>query len=306
MPAIKFKNATHTENHDEPQLQELPFTMLDVSLIEADKDNEQLYPADEVADERLRQDISRQGLLQPLLVRRNPRQEFSYILVAGHRRLRALQALGYRRAPCLIMDIQSEADQVLARLSLVATNNQARHRNPGEMLEELQYTIRSLEHIRKISPEAYQKLQDHYQVKTQPELLVKLTGLSRRMFSYYNQILRELSHEDLERLITGQLSMRAAIQKLKEAKLEKKRRQQGQQLSSEGSAAVQQLLSNEFPRMAIRILERYGAWNEKSLSRLLYDCEAVVSAEAFEQLKQATPQQVLDRLNQKDRNEVKE
>ncbi|MBQ7799489.1 MAG: ParB/RepB/Spo0J family partition protein [Oscillospiraceae bacterium] len=66
---------------------------------------------DERSIERLAESIARNGLLQPLSVRRKGK---GYELISGERRLRALKLLGYEAAPCIIVSVDDENSAVLA------------------------------------------------------------------------------------------------------------------------------------------------------------------------------------------------
>jgi len=75
--------------------------------------------------EMLKTSISREGVLQPILVRR---VESGYQLVAGERRLRACQELRRSRVPALLIEVQ---DERLLELALVE-NIQRQDLNPIE------------------------------------------------------------------------------------------------------------------------------------------------------------------------------
>ncbi len=66
---------------------------------------------DERSIERLAESIARNGLLQPLSVRRVDK---GYELISGERRLRALKLLGSETAPCIIVSVNDENSAVLA------------------------------------------------------------------------------------------------------------------------------------------------------------------------------------------------
>ncbi len=66
---------------------------------------------DSVAIERLAESIARNGLLQPLSVRRKGK---GYELISGERRLRALKLLGSEFAPCIVVNVDDENSAVLA------------------------------------------------------------------------------------------------------------------------------------------------------------------------------------------------
>ncbi len=71
--------------------------------------------------------IRQHGLLQPLIVQRS---DEGYEILAGHRRYAALQALGAKEAPCVVLD--PEDDQ--AALSVLLTDN-AQHKAVDPLME---------------------------------------------------------------------------------------------------------------------------------------------------------------------------
>ncbi len=82
---------------------------------------------DTEALEGLKQSIRENGVIQPITVRRI---DEGYELIAGERRLRAVQDLGYKKIPAFVMEVKSE-DQML-ELALVE-NIQREDLNPMEM-----------------------------------------------------------------------------------------------------------------------------------------------------------------------------
>lgn len=63
------------------------------------------------AIERLAESIARNGLLQPLSVRKDGK---GYELVAGERRLRALKLLNEKTAPCIVVSVSETQSAILA------------------------------------------------------------------------------------------------------------------------------------------------------------------------------------------------
>lgn len=70
---------------------------------------------DQAALEELKSSIQQAGLLQPVVVRPRPQAEGeSYELIAGERRLRACQALGWERIPAVKRDVDDRTALTLA------------------------------------------------------------------------------------------------------------------------------------------------------------------------------------------------
>jgi ParB family transcriptional regulator, chromosome partitioning protein len=87
--------------------------------------------------EELAASIREQGILQPLLVRKN--QE-AYELIAGERRLRAARRVGLRQVPVMVKDV---TDDQLLEMSLVE-NIQRENLNPIEEAEAYHRLINQL------------------------------------------------------------------------------------------------------------------------------------------------------------------
>ena len=87
------------------------------------------FSADELAE--LAQSIKENGLLQPLLLRPAPKAPGEYELVAGERRLRAVQKLGWKEVPAVTREVD---DDMLLVLALVE-NLQREALNPIEEAE---------------------------------------------------------------------------------------------------------------------------------------------------------------------------
>lgn len=88
-----------------------------------------LQPRTEFDPERLRelmQSISEHGIMQPLIAR--PRQDGSFELVAGERRMRASKALGLTQVPVIVRQVE---DERLLELALIE-NVQRENLNPIE------------------------------------------------------------------------------------------------------------------------------------------------------------------------------
>ena len=87
------------------------------------------FSAEELAE--LAQSIKENGLLQPLLLRPAPKTPGKYELVAGERRLRAVQKLGWKEVPAVTREVDDDALLVLA----LVENLQREALNPMEEAE---------------------------------------------------------------------------------------------------------------------------------------------------------------------------
>jgi ParB family chromosome partitioning protein len=129
--------------------------------------------------EELTQSIKEQGLIQPVIVRKN---EAGYELVAGERRLRASKASGLKKIPAVIKDA---TDIELLQMSIVE-NIQRQNLNPME------------------EAEAYQRLVDEFNL-TQEQTAKKI-GKSRSAVANFIRLGR-LPEDIKARLRDNTLSM---------------------------------------------------------------------------------------------------
>lgn len=83
---------------------------------------------DDTAIDALAESISQQGVMQPLLVRRLPGEQYQYEVIAGERRLRAAIKAGLGEVPVIIKDVDDEQAAVMALIE----NIQREDLNPME------------------------------------------------------------------------------------------------------------------------------------------------------------------------------
>src|SRR3990172_5156639 len=100
--------ATREEAEREGSLVDLPLSQIRPNPFQPRQD------VDPVALEELKASIRQAGLLQPVVVRAG--REGGYELIAGERRLRACQALGWERIPAVKRDVD---DRTVLTLALI-------------------------------------------------------------------------------------------------------------------------------------------------------------------------------------------
>jgi ParB family transcriptional regulator, chromosome partitioning protein len=97
--------------------------------------------------EALARSIASQGVIQPLVVRPHPQAPGRYQLIAGERRLRAVQSLGWQEVPALVRAVPDEAlleaalVENLQREQLTPIEEAAAYRT---LLDQLGYTQEAL------------------------------------------------------------------------------------------------------------------------------------------------------------------
>lgn len=184
--------------------------------------------------------IKEHGVIQPVVVR--PLGEGGYELVAGERRWRACQLLGYSKIPAVVKECR---DMEAVEVSLIE-NVQRQDLNP---LEEAS---------------AYSKLMEKYGL-TQEDVSARV-GKSRPFIANAVRLL-DLSDEIKEMLKDGRLSAghARALLALKDAK---------QQVAAAGKIAGQQLSVRQAEQMVKKILAEKDVRREESVGRSRYISEA--------------------------------
>jgi ParB family chromosome partitioning protein len=109
----------------EPETKEKNVSLIDPELISANRYQPRLNFKQDKFNE-LVESIREKGIVQPVIVRKNP--DKSYELIAGERRLRAAKELGFTEVPVVVKDVN---DQEMLELSIVE-NVQRDDLNPIE------------------------------------------------------------------------------------------------------------------------------------------------------------------------------
>lgn len=145
---------------------------IDIDLIEPNKEQPRTRFDDEKLGE-LTQSIKENGIIQPIILRRNKNNKFE--IVAGERRWRAAQKAGFKKIPAVIREV---SDEKLLELALI--ENIQRHE------------LNSMEEAR-----AYQKL-----IKTlglTQEMVANRVGKDRVLIANYLRMLR--LPDDIQKLV---------------------------------------------------------------------------------------------------------
>lgn len=189
---------------------------IDPGIIHEDEVNKEIYEDEDRLEEfeELKRDIKENGIAQPLLVRPHEKLPLEYIVVSGHRRLKALKELG-EKAPCLVRNVENKEDYLRAKISLIATNQLVRKRTPGEIAREVKLLKDYIEELRGIEP-SYKGIQTR-------DLIARENNMSSRQVQRYLTIDRNLNDNEKEQFYQGDLTMDEALDLAKKKKEEKKK-----------------------------------------------------------------------------------
>ena len=166
---------------------------------------------DETTIRELADSIRRYGLLTPLLVRRDARGE--YTLIAGERRLRALQLLGHERADAILLD-SPDADSALIALVENLQREELHFLDEAEACRKIllrqELTQEQLAAALSKSPSALANLLRLLKLPKSVRMFVREKGLSER----HARALLKLSDEDAQLRLAAaaaasQMSVRA-------------------------------------------------------------------------------------------------
>ena len=112
---------------------------------------------DEASLQSLTESIKAQGILQPILVRRNPDNPSNYEILAGERRWRAAQAAQLHEVPVVIREL---GDREASEIALVE-NIQRQDLNPIEEAQGYRRLIEEFGHTQEALAEALGKSRSH-------------------------------------------------------------------------------------------------------------------------------------------------
>lgn len=119
---IQPTQQTAPEQDDSRKVQEIDVNLIRVNHMQPRTE----FVEDELAE--LAESIRQQGVLQPLLIRKDPEDAGKYQLIAGERRLRASKRVEKKTVPCIVLD--TEESQML-EIALIE-NIQRSNLNPVE------------------------------------------------------------------------------------------------------------------------------------------------------------------------------
>lgn len=161
--AKKFDLATLMGAEAASNLDTMQIEQVALDQIRGNEDN--FFEVSDVDD--LADSIALVGLQQPLVVMREELKtdgKMGYILIAGHRRMKALQQLGRETAPCIVT---SPANDELEALALIQTNTTARSLDYTARMEAVKRTEAALLALKEKGYDLPGKLRDRVAEITQ-------------------------------------------------------------------------------------------------------------------------------------------
>ncbi|MEO0923958.1 MAG: ParB/RepB/Spo0J family partition protein [Pseudomonadota bacterium] len=131
-------------------------TLIDIARISANPDQPRQYFGQKDLDE-LAESVRQKGIIQPLIVRPDPKSEGSFQIVAGERRWRAAQKVSLHRVPVIIRDLD---DTEVLELAIIE-NIQRSDLNPVDEARGYQQLMNRFGHTQEKMAEALGKSRSH-------------------------------------------------------------------------------------------------------------------------------------------------
>lgn len=168
----------------------------------------------------LAESISKNGVIQPIIVQKNPNLEDKYIIIAGERRWRASKLAGVATIPALIRDDLSDEN---ALEFAIIENIQRQNLSPIEEAESYKRLIDEFDYSHAQLSENIGKSRSHItnmlRLLTLPESIKKLINDGQITTGHARAILKSDSPEELaEDIIEQKLSVRDVEQLMRENK----------------------------------------------------------------------------------------
>ncbi len=168
---------------------------IDIKMIDDNKDNDKIYQPRQEEDDLLIEDITMNGLINPITIIKSDTFAGRYTLIAGHRRLKACKSIGKTEVECKEIIANTDEQKLNAKILLVTSNVTQRERSPLERMNEVEY----------LTNIAKQK-----NVGNVAEWISKIIDISQRMIYRY-QKLAKMAEETQLSVQTGEATITEAI-----------------------------------------------------------------------------------------------
>ena len=118
---------------------ELIFRKVKVNQLDENPENNRIYEYNKEADEFLKEDIRRNGILNPIVVVKSETHAGRYTIVSGHRRTRVAKDLGIFELEAREIIARTPEEKAFVQIMLITANSTQRDRKPSEKAREVQY-----------------------------------------------------------------------------------------------------------------------------------------------------------------------
>ncbi len=118
---------------------ELVYKKIDIALLDENPNNNNIYDYDKDADDFLKQDIEKNGILNPIIIIKSENHAGRYTIVSGHRRTRIAKELGIYEVDAREIIARTIEEIAYAKVMLITANSTQRDRKPTEIAKEIKY-----------------------------------------------------------------------------------------------------------------------------------------------------------------------
>ena len=118
---------------------ELIFKKVKVNQLDKNPENNRIYEYDKEADEFLKEDIRRNGVMNPIVIVKSEMHAGRYTIVSGHRRTRVAKELGMFELEAKEIIARTPEEKAFVQIMLITANSTQRDRKPSEKAREVQY-----------------------------------------------------------------------------------------------------------------------------------------------------------------------
>jgi len=142
--------------------------------------------------------IRERGLFQPLVVKRHPSQAGRYEIISGHTRFEALKILGETEVDCKVIKVETEVDQILSEIDVIATNQNKKHS-----------TLRKAKEVKRLEDLAAQLKEVSGDIPNVNEFIASLIGVGKRQVIRLKKI-ADAPDEVKEEIAAGNMTISEA------------------------------------------------------------------------------------------------
>ena len=179
---------------------ELIFKKVKVNQLDENPENNRIYEYDKEADDFLKEDIRRNGVMNPIVIVKSEMHAGRYTIVSGHRRTRVAKELGMFELEAREIIAKTPEERAFVQIMLITANSTQRDRKPSEKAREVQY-LKLL-------------MKDNDGVDNTAKWISNATKMSERNVYRYEKLARQ-PKEIQESVDKGEITVKQAIGEIK-------------------------------------------------------------------------------------------
>jgi ParB/RepB/Spo0J family partition protein len=173
----------------------LVFKKIRVNQLDDNPENDIIYERDEEADSFLKEDIQKNGVLNPIIIIKSDAHAGRYTIVSGHRRTRVARELGITEIEAREIIAITDQEKAYAKIMLITANSTQRDRKPSEKAKEVLY-------LKEVTKDA--------KIENVARWIAKATKMSERNVYRYEKLANQ-PQELQEAVDKGEMSVKQVI-----------------------------------------------------------------------------------------------